>query len=147
MKQTSEFTPAILAELRVKIQTQLDAIAQEYSLQGLKLGNMRYGPTEFNVSVNGTVKVENSPAAQAKLKQESALLGYGDNIVGEWFTFRGEKFQVTGLALNRQKYPIIAKNVGGKEFKFGGTVAHQFENKAITYNHDNNMFRKYEPHF
>lgn len=130
--------------LRVAIDEALNAVAQEYGLKSISIGNINMDPhgTYFRTQLTATVKEENNPRAAAKHKSDSAMLGYSDSIMGRIITANGKKFKIIELMLNRPKYPVVAENLtDGKPYKFSAKHPFKFDGEAVPYDAAKNLFQ------
>lgn len=148
MTKTTEFNPTNLQQIfRVKIQSALDAIAKEYGLQSLQIGNINYDPSKFSCQITGKIEPEtDSVAIRERNKLHSEMLGYSDNIIGEWFRSKGKRYKVTEIALNRPKFPLIGVDESGVSLKFSHENGRAFENPNIKFDQEKNPFRPHSYH-
>lgn len=99
----------------------------------------------LEVEIDGTVKFDEATCT-VKVKafladerdsvneDDSKLLGFDRNIVGESFLSRTTVFTITGINMNRPKYPISASNARGTAYKFKvEQVARTMLNSSITH--------------
>lgn len=136
MKPITKIDKTTAPVLRKAIDAALKAIAEQYGLESIELGNIRMDRegTYFKSEVECKVKQELSPALQQTNLLYSEALGYNKNIVGETFTRRdGRTFKVTAIDLKKPKFPIIAVETGsGAGFKFENSHRLNFEDATIT---------------
>jgi hypothetical protein len=99
-------------------------------------GNSRFG--EGSVTMKFEAALPKVKAATKK--QDSTILGFSKNIVGEQFLSRGTVFTVRDIHLRKPKYPIIAENARGTRYKFpADQVARNLLDKSIKFDFERNI--------
>lgn len=113
----------------IEQQSDLREYLAEFGLK-LEVGNMKFSGNDVKVQL--TVSLENYDAAREDFAQYCHLFGLDPEHYGAEFTSNGVKFRLTGLSLNRPKYPITATRVrDGRGFKFGESVVSKVKTAAV----------------
>ena len=108
--------------------------ALQKALKTLGLEVVR-GNSRFD-SGSVTMKFECSlpKARKASKKQDSLVIGFSKNILGEQFVNRGTSFTIIDIKPSRPKYPIVGQNARGTKYKFQAeSVARQLVDKSIKF--------------
>lgn len=111
------------ARIRSLIEQQSDL--REYLAEfGLKLdvGKMKYSDSDVKVQL--TISLESYDAAREDFEMHCHLFDLEPSHYGAEFIANGERFRLTGLNINRPKYPFSATRVkDNKQFKFTQSIA------------------------
>ena len=114
------------------------ALAKALKPFGLEVtrGNSRFGDGSVSMKFEAALP----KARAASKKQDSTILGFSKNILGEQFMNRGTVFTVADIHLRKPKYPIIGVNARGTRYKFGAAqVARNLLAKSIKLALDRNI--------
>lgn len=117
----TSFDAQNVAIIHREIDAALLEIAKKWGLTNLATGNLRYNSAEMRVSITGKVVPVANAIAGSLLT--SGPIGAMSNmqlfgLIGKVFVSNGERFTITDIKSNRPKFPISAKNVFGKQYKF-----------------------------
>lgn len=112
MSQITSFDKTNLKQLRESIQKSLDAVAEQYGLQSIRLGNIRFDSNSFSSKIDAHTK--NSKPALVKVDMP---IGSGKVELGAKKQIKNHMFTIVDLKLNRPKYQIIAQNQNGTRYK------------------------------
>lgn len=102
---------AFLEQMRKELTDTLEEYLASKDLK-LTIGSIRYNGTEIKTSISFMV---DSPETREKL---SRSLGFDRNIINEMFIYNNKVYTVMDIMPNRRKYPILAKDILGKEWGF-----------------------------
>lgn len=95
---------------RHELMTRFSAEAKELGLN-IDLGRITYNEDELRCKL--TVTLADKKPAEVQFSPSVS-----QPIVGQTFMFRRKQYTITQFAWNSPKYPVIAKNANGKEYKF-----------------------------
>lgn len=111
-----EMDKATVKALAAEMEAALKAVAEKNGVT-IKFGGGKYDPTAG--TFNPKVTVELPDAKKREFEAYCGIYGLEPEDFGKSFTVGGKTFTVSGLASGRSsKYPILAMNSNGKEFKF-----------------------------
>lgn len=114
-----KFQKSDLKEIRISINEALAEVVIKFDLSELSIGNIGFSNFEFSCKLTGKLQNEESVKIDEFINtQDSNLLGFNKNIVGEMFTANGKIFVIRKLDLGRPKFPIIAEGPDKKLYKF-----------------------------
>lgn len=115
-KQIEKFDRATLRQLREKLDSAVADVLEEMGLSG-EIGNIRFSETHFTAKLEVGI---GNPAnvAYQQFEDHAWKFGLTGDHFGKTFTYAGEQFTVCGIKPKSKKYPIIAKNARGTEYKF-----------------------------
>lgn len=108
------------------------ALAKALKTLGLEVvrGNSRFDDGSVTMKFECTLP----KARKASKKQDSLVIGFSKNILGEQFVNRGTMFTVIDIKTNRPKYPIVGQNQRGTKYKFPAeSVARKLIDKTIKF--------------
>ena len=122
-----EVTKQQAKEITEEIKAAVEAIFKSHGLETPK-ASARYG---ISYSIKLEASVENLDENGVNLSSQEAMAytqfhkAYDLNggLLGTEFEVNGEKFTFIGLALSRNKYPIVARNSSGETVFFTRLVA------------------------
>lgn len=119
------FNRATLREISAEANAALQAVAAKFGLT-FEAKSGSYSTMEFNFKAQFKL---NTPQAAVKQINELAstarMLGLPEDIVGQSFFSNGVEYKITGLDLNRRKYPVSGVNKAGSKYKFTASVVKQ----------------------
>ncbi len=104
-------------QAKVIVNLALAAVQKALEDEGLEVeiaGSTTFSPAECTFKFKATLPDRAEDMNQIRCEQ----LGLPRNIVGESFVQKRSTFTITGIALNRPKYPISCTNQNGRQFKF-----------------------------
>ena len=98
--------------LEAEVIKALQSVCKKYGIE-CSAGGGSYTSTDYTARIKFTLPSD-SKTVQAKNKQWSELYGFGRNIVGESFIFKGKVYTVTGFDPGKRAYPVVC---GDTRFK------------------------------
>ena len=116
-KNMSKFDRNQIKQIHKDINDALAIVARKHGMLSLTTATLRFDETRFKVTVNGIASLD-------AFTQVTPVLSIGDTInpnslIGRVFiSGNGTKFTVSDYKSNRPKYPIVAKNASGTQYKF-----------------------------
>ena len=119
-KKITKFTRENLDILRPIIEDTLNKELTKFGLS-IDLGSISFGDNDFRTKLKvmcGT----NEDGAKRDWEKYARLFGLNAEDFGTLFINGGKTFQVSGIAVKSRKYPILATNEHGVEYKFPAHV-------------------------
>lgn len=112
----TKFNNENLEDLRTIIDFALTTELKKFGLSA-SLGSITYSDNDFKIQL----KVVCGSAEDGRKREWdkwAVLFGLDNDDFGSLFTSKGQTFEVTGIAPKSRKYPILATNDAGVEYKF-----------------------------
>ena len=107
------FDSKLAKQVQADAQKALEAIAKKYGVS-IQSNGGSLGMNDFAMKF----KVEVVGVAKKYDKYIFSILGLPEDIIGKIFVSHGKTHEITELAPNRPKYPVITKASDGKGYKF-----------------------------
>jgi len=121
-------TREMIQELRTEVAA---AVAEIYARHGLTQPTIKsvYGPSakltlEAQLETLGEGGVNLTSREADEYERYGETMGLTAGALGKEFTYGGKRYVFTGINLGRPKFPLCAREVGGKQgqFKLGRTA-------------------------
>lgn len=113
--------------IRIAMQSKVDEVAKEYGLH-IKVGNITFSSNNATIKLNVSTV---SKDGQTNTRESNAYLHYAPLVglktdwLGKWFDNGLRKYKIVGYLPKSRKYPVLAEDNCGKQFKFKAeTVRH-----------------------
>jgi hypothetical protein len=116
----SSFTPEILDQLRVRIQTNLNDIGIEFGIS-FRIGGMTYTKDKVTARLSATVDREGKRVPEMVYDFNVYCYDYGaiPEDLGKELTIEGTKYLLVGLKPRASKRPFVCQRVSdGVQFNF-----------------------------
>ena len=104
-------------QVRVIVDLALEAARKVLKREGLtveQVGGASYDDSMVTFKIRATVTAKQDGIRVT----ESAMLGFSENIVGKTFQIRRTLHTISGINLNRPKFPISTVTQNGARYKF-----------------------------
>ena len=119
-----QFNRTALKQLREDLNKALEEVAAQHNII-VDVGNASFTSDTATFKLNLIIKgegVENREDARvAKYEKDfntyHNMFGIDKDVLGKTFKDRTKQFTILGLDTKKRKYPIIAKDQNGKQFK------------------------------
>jgi len=143
MPKITTFDKRNLTQFRADFATATAQLQKDYGVV-LSVGRVTFTPTTFRCKLeaqttsNTSIIVPGSAGRETIEAQNFVHLNYlhglPTNVLGAKFTSQGKSFIVTGYSPSKRKYPIMAKTLTGRRFKFAvSTIRTAIAANQITY--------------
>jgi len=120
-KQITKFSKANLPAIRAEIDAALASVLTKYGLAA-ELGNIKFSDQDFRAQI--TVNTGSAAdGAKRKFDDYAYRFGLTGNEFGKFIASGGKKYKIIGLNPKSRKYPIIATNNAGSQYKFTADMA------------------------
>lgn len=113
-----------LTRIRSSIQQALEAVADEYDVK-ISVGNASFTGNNASIKVDVATIAENGEVNTKEatdFKVCARRYGMAASDLGRTFHYDGHLFTLSGCKPRAKKYPILAKRLDGKTFKFGAPL-------------------------
>jgi len=116
------FQKSQLKQIRYDMEVALASVAAKHNLN-FEIGNFRYDDYDFSTKIKAFIGNKNSKTIKnEKIEKDwqfyAAYYGLDENGVGKSFSHNGKIFTIKGFDNRKRKYPVIASNKNGQNFKF-----------------------------
>lgn len=110
-----EFGKHNLDGIRADINEALAIVAEQHNIS-FALGNMRYAPDKFTVTLTGLGEANTNPLKRDFLAHAERL-GFQPDDYGRAFKCHGKTVILAGAKPNSPKYPMIIQKSDGRRYK------------------------------
>ena len=125
-----EFNRQNLVKLRSDFETMIKKFCADNSIPESKMGNIKFYPTSSKFTIELNLSSDDMlNKARREWNVYAVVYGFANADFGRKFITNTGTYTISGIHINRPKYPITAMRSDGKLYKFDVNVVKRALNK------------------